>query len=61
MNEINDGGPAFTCTKCGIAFEPREWQVKSRDRRCLPCKVAVAVRAVTVLVLLLAVWAVGNE
>ncbi|HDR9048793.1 TPA: hypothetical protein QDA94_003025 [Burkholderia vietnamiensis] len=38
MNEIKDGGPAFVCTKCGVAFEPRAWQVKSRDRRCLPCK-----------------------
>ncbi len=35
---MNDGGPAFICSKCGISFEPRSWQITSRDKRCLACK-----------------------
>jgi len=38
MSEKNTGGPAFPCVKCGVQFCPKDWQIKSRDMRCLPCK-----------------------
>ena len=38
MEQIKDGGPVMTCSKCGVAFIPRAWQVNSRDYRCMPCK-----------------------
>lgn len=38
MSKINDGGPAFNCTKCGIQFEPKAWQITGRDKRCPTCK-----------------------
>lgn len=34
----NTGGAAMTCSKCGVSFQPREWQAASRDYRCPPCK-----------------------
>jgi hypothetical protein len=38
MTTINDGGPAFNCTKCGVQFEPKAWQITGRDKRCPACK-----------------------
>jgi hypothetical protein len=32
MTTINDGGPAFNCTKCGVQFEPKAWQITGRRR-----------------------------
>ena len=38
MSAIKDGGPALNCSKCGELFIPREWQIRSRDRRGMPCR-----------------------
>lgn len=38
VTDIKTGGPALICRHCGQSFIPKEWQVKSRDYRCLPCK-----------------------
>lgn len=38
MSAQNDGGPALRCCKCSIDFVPKDWQIKSRDRRCPHCK-----------------------
>jgi ribosomal protein S27AE len=37
MNE-RDGGEQIKCPKCLTLFQPLQWQIESRDHRCLPCK-----------------------